>query len=719
VDVDLHGPKIKSPKIDLNAPSVDFDIKGPKVKGPDFNIKGPKIKTPKVDIPNVDFDIKGPKVKGPELDINAPDLDLNAPDIKGGIKGFFKGISGKIKAPDVHLPELNLTGPDVSLPKVEMPDLSIKGPKVDVPDINIDTQLPNVDIDLHGPKIKSPKIDLNAPSADFDIKGPKIKGPKVDFPDFDIKGPKIKTPKIDMPDVDIKGPKIKTPKVDIPDVDINLKGPDFALSAPNADFNAPDIKGGIKGFFKGISGKIKAPEVNLPDVNLTGPDLSGPKFKGPKVEKPDLSIKGPRVDVPDINIDTNMPNVDVDIKGPKIKSPKIDLNAPSLDLDIKGPKIKGPKVEGDFDLKGGAKIKGPRVDLPDVDIKGPSVKIPKVDLPHVKGGFNDIFNRIGGDINVQTGEIDVNLKPDVDFTTQFNVEQKDLFYGVDMPMTIVNNDFYWSNEYFLQSKDARLLQRSFFDQTGPSSPSVDPNFYKFGDHNILLDGDVNSAFYKNIQFDPRIHLQSKTSSSPIEFELKKAKIRKDAPQFSVNTQPGELKLSSQLHDDSDIKVQASGSRRLLSSASSATNIDAKKSATVKKSQSVLRSESADPSSRQKIDYSIPRKCFIFTRPDFDGLGIHIACDKKTRCSSYIHEVEPSSPGLKAGLRKNDYILEVNGEDAVSMDFTVLIAKIQDFIKDNNLCLTVGNDKAYKKWIKTSRSSSVGKKSKSKEDKSKK
>lgn len=113
---------------------------------------------------------------------------------------------------------------------------------------------------------------------------------------------------------------------------------------------------------------------------------------------------------------------------------------------------------------------------------------------------------------------------------------------------------------------------------------------------------------------------------------------------------------------------------------------------------------------------MPRKCFLHTKPGFEGLGIHIACDKKTRCSPYIYEVEQSSPGQRAGLRKNDYILEINGNDVTLLEFNELIARIQQLIREDNLCLTVGNQKVFKKWMKTKQGSlgaSSDKKSKTK------
>jgi C-terminal processing protease CtpA/Prc len=237
----------------------------------------------------------------------------------------------------------------------------------------------------------------------------------------------------------------------------------------------------------------------------------------------------------------------------------------------------------------------------------------------------------------------------------------------------------------MSKSDDRVLQRSFIDSSKLTS-NLHQFYYPFGNHNIID--------------------QSHLSSTPIEFEFKKAKIRKD-PLISVNNVPGDITFQGEAsvptRDSSEVntKTKSTSFFRKLSSASSVSNIATKKSTLTSKSELVSRSESADPTSRRKIDYSIPRKCSISTRPDFDGLGIHIACDKKTRLSPYIHEVENGSPGIKAGLRKNDYILEVNGEDAVFMEFTQLINKIQNHIKENNLSLTVGNEKAHKKWVKNS------------------
>ena len=567
--------------------------------------------------------------KTPKFPVVKENIEGEQGEVKGGIKFFFKGIGGKLKAPELDIGDLSCKKNETS----KELNINIKKPDIESPDFNVDASLPSVDVDIHGPKIKSPKVDV--PDIDIDIKAPKLKGPSVD---------------------------IKAPSVD-------LKGPEL-------DLESPEVKGGVKGFFKGIGGKIKAPDVSLPDVNLKGPDFNLPSFKGPEFNLP--KFKGPKIEGPDFNVDASLPSVDVDIHGPKIKSPKVDV--PDIDIDIKAPKLKGPSVN----------FKKPNLDL--------EYNLLNVDINEINGGVKGFFKGIGGRINtpdvnfasdyilphtelnlsgISNADIEVNTP---NFSYSLN-DPKDivdthLFYGLDLPMTIVNSNFNWSSNIDPQSNENRTLQKSFFEsQTIPSN-----NFFSFGNYNII----------------------NNNENPQIEFELMKAKLRKDPLSVSTN-----VNISS---GETSRFAESKAFKPKLTSASSFSNIDTKKVSSKSDKAPAPRSESAEPSSRLKIDYSTPRKCFLKTRPDFDGLGIHIACDKKTRRSPYIYNIESNSPGSKAGLRKNDFILEVNDEDAVNIEFNTLIQKIQDYIKENNLNLTVGNDKAYKKWVK-SRSSSVGRKSK--------
>ncbi|KAL0973686.1 hypothetical protein UPYG_G00209550 [Umbra pygmaea] len=287
----MKGPKLEGPDVDINIPKADIDIKGPKVdiKTPDIDLEGPegKIKGPKFKMPS----ISGPNISMPDMDFN-----LKGPKMKGGVD-----MSGDLKAP-----KLDIEGPDVDIegsggfkmPKMKMPSFGMKGPKLEGPDLDIN--LPKASIDIKGPKvdIKTPDIDLEGPEGK--IKGPKFKmpsisGPNISMPDvdFNLKGPKmkggvdmsgdLKAPKLDIegPDVDIEGsggfkmPKMKMPsfgmkgpKLEGPDVDINLPKADIDIKGPKVDIQTPDID------LEGPEGKIKGPKFKMPSIS--GPNISMP-----------------------------------------------------------------------------------------------------------------------------------------------------------------------------------------------------------------------------------------------------------------------------------------------------------------------------------------------------------------------------------------------------------------------------------------------------------
>ncbi|XP_035698398.1 neuroblast differentiation-associated protein AHNAK-like [Branchiostoma floridae] len=411
-DFNLKGPKVKGPDVDMdmdaNLPSanLDADLDLPEAEGgfkmPGFNIG--KSKMP-------DFNLKGPKVKGPDVDMdidpNLPsanlDADLDLPEAEGGFK----------------MPGFNIGKP-------KMPDFNLKGPKVKGPDVDmdIDPNLPsaNLDADLDLPEaeggFKMPGFNIGKPKMpDFNLKGPKVKGPDVDMDmdmnaelpsanldaDVDLpeakggfKMPGFKMGKPDMPDLNLpsfKGPKVKGPDVDIDaelpsgsiDADMDLpeahggfKMPGIGFSKPDIDLKAPKMPGmNIKGPKGNIEGgvNVKAPaiETELPrgkaEFGIKGPQApklhaQGPSFdvKGPKA--PSMDVRGPRVkggidvDSPKVDLKGRPADaakggcfggkkkptggVDVDLKGPKLKGPK--LNTGDVDVDLKGPKLRGPKL---------------------------------------------------------------------------------------------------------------------------------------------------------------------------------------------------------------------------------------------------------------------------------------------------------------------------------------------------------------------------------------
>lgn len=74
--------------------------------------------------------------------------------------------------------------------------------------------------------------------------------------------------------------------------------------------------------------------------------------------------------------------------------------------------------------------------------------------------------------------------------------------------------------------------------------------------------------------------------------------------------------------------------------------------------------------------------------DYDGLGIMVAADAKTRNHPFIREVEIGSPAYRAGLRANDRIISVNNVNVENMDFGDVLLLIQQALDNDNLQISV-------------------------------
>ncbi|CAF3144603.1 unnamed protein product [Rotaria sp. Silwood2] len=85
---------------------------------------------------------------------------------------------------------------------------------------------------------------------------------------------------------------------------------------------------------------------------------------------------------------------------------------------------------------------------------------------------------------------------------------------------------------------------------------------------------------------------------------------------------------------------------------------------------------------------IPYMCTLKRTDSYDGLGILISTDIQTRLHHYIREVEPGSPGHKAGLRKNDRIIGINGINVENVDFSDVLILIKQGLNYDNLQLSV-------------------------------
>ncbi|XP_026945847.1 neuroblast differentiation-associated protein AHNAK isoform X3 [Sagmatias obliquidens] len=499
----VKGPKIKTPEVTVQTPKismqdVDLSLRSPKLKGDikvsapgvQGDVKGPQVavKGAKVDIetPSLEGTVTGPKFSGPSgkegtCKISMADVDLNvaAPKVKGGVDVTLPKVEGKVGVPevdvrgpkvDVSAPDVDIHGPDwnLKMPKMKMPKFSTPGVKGEGPDV--DVNLPKGDVSISGPKVsvEAPKVNIgglvgNLKGPDVQLPEVSVKTPKITMPDVDlhVKGPKVKGqydvtatklegemrgPKVDIdaPNVDVHGPdwhlkmpKMKMPKFTVPgfkaegpEVNVNLPEPDVDISGPKVDVCAPDVsiegpEGKLKGpKFKMPEMNIKAPKISIPDVDL---HLKGPSVKGeydvtvPKVEG---EIKVPDVELKSAKLDIDAPDVDIQgpdwhLKMPKMKMPKfsmpgfkgegpeVDVNLPKADIDVSGPKVDIDVP--DVDIEGpDAKLKGPKFKMPEMNIKAPKISVPDVDLD-LKGSTGK------GDFDVSVPKIEGTFKgPKVD-----------------------------------------------------------------------------------------------------------------------------------------------------------------------------------------------------------------------------------------------------------------------------------------------------------------
>jgi C-terminal processing protease CtpA/Prc len=85
---------------------------------------------------------------------------------------------------------------------------------------------------------------------------------------------------------------------------------------------------------------------------------------------------------------------------------------------------------------------------------------------------------------------------------------------------------------------------------------------------------------------------------------------------------------------------------------------------------------------------IPHTYTLKRTDSYDGLGIAIAANSESSLNHFIREVELGSPGYRAGLRKNDRIISVNGINVENVDFTNVLILIKQGLDNDNLQLSV-------------------------------
>ena len=415
-NLNLNGPKIEGDqnidininKPNLNIPSGELHLKGPKVALPNYEMKGEiagmDINKPQLDVQGGDLNVKGPKVDIPKME-------------KGNINGPNINIEGKV--PEIKSPDLNIKGKkEFIMSGIIIGKKDVKKPKINMPGIKMDGN-------LKGPEIKIPNVDVKKPNLELDIKNKELEL------NNNIKGININEPELNIAsgNINLKG---KTPKVDlnakIPDVDINNPNMDISAKIPGIDSNKPNIDINTK--IPNVNMNIDNPNLDvntkIPDMNIDKPNIDiNPKIPNVdmNIDKPnidldaklpnvDMNIDNPNLDVndkiPDMNIDK--PNIDINPKIPNvnIKKPKMDINAKIPDL-----KLNKPKLDANYNLSGEIggnmpNINSPRIDLPSGDlnlngnIDNKDIKIPNIDVSVKKPELNGI------NLNANLPNVDIN-----------------------------------------------------------------------------------------------------------------------------------------------------------------------------------------------------------------------------------------------------------------------------------------------------------------------
>ncbi|XP_072407203.1 neuroblast differentiation-associated protein AHNAK [Chiloscyllium punctatum] len=464
---DLKGPKLEG-TADIKSPSLGVDVSAPEM---DTDGQGAHLKLPKMKKPKFGFGIKGPQgdINAPSLDISGSDIDLSvdSPDLNISTKGK----KGKFKMPKFNIKSKKPAG-DVKV-TTPMSELDLSKPEAGIKSPNLSVTLGSSDgqLNIKHPKVKKQRFGkmgkLTFPDVEFDLASSKAKG---ELPSSKIEGD-LQAPSIDVSSLDIKGPHvdIRAPGVDV-NTDVALEGHGFKakgtklklpllnikspkMSEPNLDINLKDanLKGEVSGDVKGPTIDIKRPEIDFdveaPNVDIEKPEsklkmkikkpklnISGPKFKGSGV---DMNVSIPKLDTgikgPEVNIDELQPNIsdsDLHLKGPSLKLPdghfestEGKLSMPAI--NISGTKLQGPDVNLDTNaLKVGGDLRTPVVDVnletPDVNInadgkfKGPKIAIPSVDISAPKMDLDSKHPQIKGDVNISSPNIKGSFRgPDV------------------------------------------------------------------------------------------------------------------------------------------------------------------------------------------------------------------------------------------------------------------------------------------------------------------
>ncbi|KAM7384969.1 hypothetical protein PAMP_001073 [Pampus punctatissimus] len=382
-EVDASAGKFKLPKIKI----PKFGLSGPRVKGPNVDVDA-GLKGPDLNLSPPDVDAKLPKadLKGDDVNLNSPDLNLSAPKIEGG-------IAAPDLSPDATVPDIELLTADVKTPNLKFSVPTVKG-DLNLPKVGTDI---GIDVNIPSGKLQAPSLDL----PNLNLSGPKVKIPDLDaeneanisLPEFDLPTPKIKGPDVDLdlPKADMKAPSLdlslSSPKIDgnlsAPNTDTKLPTANVTLDTQGLKLSSSDIKGDVAGSNFDIN--LPKAELKGPDAQLKTPDLNFDSYLG--------DIKFPHFKLPTFGISN--PEVEVSSVYPSVEAPKVNIGTPTADANISVPTgdCIVPKLEGD--------ITGPNLNIsPDGKIKLLDVS---ATAPEVKASLNAprVDITAGGDAEVK------------------------------------------------------------------------------------------------------------------------------------------------------------------------------------------------------------------------------------------------------------------------------------------------------------------------------
>ncbi|XP_037394518.1 neuroblast differentiation-associated protein AHNAK-like isoform X2 [Pygocentrus nattereri] len=411
VDVSLSEGKVEfeGPKADITASIGDTGQKDETKFGSPTKFKLPSITLPKfgakvptgnADIPNVDVQAKGPEISLPEAELKLSAEPLSV-DIKGPDVELEKSLNVDVKAQDIQTEGQGI--------KFKLPKFGIGLPEVKGPKISSSAAKKEIDISLSEPKMQVHPPDAKLPEGAIEVKADK---PKIDSKGLDVK---TKGPSFSFPKFGFSKSEIKAPKADasIPAVDVSLPEGKVELEGPKADITVSMGDTGQKDETKfGSPTKFKLPSITLPkfgakvptgnadipdvDLQVKGPEISLPEAELKLSAEPlSVDIKGPDVEIEkSLNVDVKAQDIQIEEQGIKFKLPKFGINLPEVkgpkigsseantEIDISLPEAKMQVHQPDAKLPEGAievKVDKPKIDSKGLDVKtkGPSFSFPK------------------------------------------------------------------------------------------------------------------------------------------------------------------------------------------------------------------------------------------------------------------------------------------------------------------------------------------------------